>query len=119
MDILSEQMSTGTGEPLVPGGITYSRTPLSSLSESTIKELEAALTEQLRNPDNPTPELNALLKRVAREARDKNIRPEELLVSFKQLWNSLAEPTRPRQADQFERIRENLVTICIKAYYAE
>ena len=69
----------------MPGGITYSRTPLSSLSESTIKELEAALTEQLRKPDNPTPELNALLKRVAREARDKNIRPEELLVSFKQL----------------------------------
>ena len=84
-----------------------------------MRELEAALTAQLRKPDQPTPELNALLKRIAQEAREKNIRPEELLVSFKQLWNSLAEATRPRQADQFERIRENLVTICIKAYYAE
>jgi hypothetical protein len=97
----------------------FSRTPLTSLSESTLKELEAALTELLRKPDRPTPELNALLKRVAREARERNIRPEELLVSFKQLWNSLAESTRARPADQFERIREDLVTICIKAYYAE
>ena len=84
-----------------------------------MKELEAALTDQLRKPDHPTPELNALLKRVAREAREKNIRAEELLVSFKQLWNSLAEATRARPADQFERMRETLVTICIKAYYAE
>jgi hypothetical protein len=84
-----------------------------------MKELEAALTEQLRKPDNPTPELNALLRRVAREAREKNIRPEELLVSFKQLWNSLAEATRARPVDQFERMRETLVTTCIKAYYAE
>lgn len=84
-----------------------------------MKELEAALTEQLRKPDHPTAALNELLKRVAREARERNIRPEELLVSFKQLWNSLAETMRARPADQFERMRENLVTVCIKAYYAE
>jgi hypothetical protein len=84
-----------------------------------MKELRSALAEQLRKPDQPSPELNAILRRVAHEARDKNIRPEELLVIFKQLWNSLAESTRPQSADQFERIRQNLVTLCIKAYYAE
>lgn len=84
-----------------------------------MKELRSALADQLRNPDQPSPELNVLLRRVAHEARDKNIRPEELLVIFKQLWNSLAESTRPQSADQFERIRQNLVTLCIKAYYAE
>ncbi len=84
-----------------------------------MKELQAALTEQLRKPDHPTPELNALLKRIAREARDNNVRPEELLVTFKQLWNSLEDSMRPRTTDQFERIRQDLVTICIKAYYAE
>ncbi|HJQ11252.1 MAG TPA: hypothetical protein VJ840_09500 [Gemmatimonadaceae bacterium] len=92
---------------------------MSALSASVIKELQSALAEQLRKPDRPTPELNSLLKRVAREARDKNIRPEELLVTFKQLWNSIEESMRPRTADQFERIRQDLVTVCIKAYYAE
>jgi hypothetical protein len=84
-----------------------------------MKELQSALAEQLRKPDQVAPELQPLLVRVAREAREKNIRPEELLVSFKRLWNSLAESMRPQSADQFERIRQDLVTVCIKAYYAE
>ncbi|HEX6626465.1 MAG TPA: hypothetical protein VF105_00795 [Gemmatimonadaceae bacterium] len=84
-----------------------------------MKELQSALAEQLRKPDQPVPELNVVLRRVAREAREKNIRPEELLIIFKRLWNSLAESARPQSADQFERIRQDLVTLCIKAYYAE
>ena len=92
---------------------------MSPLSESTIKDLRTALTEQLRKPDEPTPELVALLRKVALEARKQNIPPEELIVSFKQLWNSLAESLRPQSADQSERIRQRLVTLCIQAYYAE
>lgn len=84
-----------------------------------MKELQAALTEQVRRPEAPSPELSLLLKRIAREAREKDIRPEELLVIFKQLWHSLADTMRPQTADQFERVRQNLVTVCIKAYYAE
>ena len=112
-------MSTDIGEFLVSGGASYSGTPVNSLSESVTKELRSALAEQLRKPDQPAPELNELLARVAQEAREKNLKPEELLIIFKQLWNSLAESMRPQSADQFERIRQNLVTICIKAYYAE
>lgn len=93
--------------------------PVSSLSESTIKELRSALTQQLKHPSGPTPELADLIKRVAREAHQKGIRPEELIVVFKQLWNSLAEPMDPRDVDQYERVRQHLVTLCIQAYYAE
>lgn len=77
------------------------------------------MTEQLRRPERPTPELSNLLKKVAAEAREKGIQPEELIVIFKQLWNSLAESMRPQNVDQYERIRQNLVTLCIQAYYAE
>ncbi len=84
-----------------------------------MKELRTALTEQLKRPERPTPELAELLKRIAREAHEKDIRPEELIVMFKQLWNSLAESLRPQNVDQYERIRQNLVTLCIQAYYAE
>lgn len=92
---------------------------MSSLSESTMKELRTALTEQLRRPERPTPELSNLLKRVASEARQNGVKPEQLLVTFKQLWNSLAESMRPQNVDQHERIRQSLVTLCIEAYYAE
>ncbi|HKN37165.1 MAG TPA: hypothetical protein VJX16_28310 [Terriglobales bacterium] len=93
--------------------------PVSQLSQSTIKELRSALTEQMKQPNGPTPELARLLKRVAAEARQNNIRPEELLVIFKQLWNSVAESLRPQNAEQHERVRQNLVTLCIQAYYAD
>ena len=92
---------------------------MSRLSESTIKELQAALTEQLNHPAGPTTELKKLLRKVGAEARQKDIKPEELLVVFKQMWNSLAESARLQNADQHERVRQNLVTLCIQAYYAE
>lgn len=84
-----------------------------------MKELRAALTEQLKRPDGPTPELAILLRKVADEAHEQSIPSEELIVIFKKLWNSLAESLRPQNADQYERIRQQLVTICIQAYYAE
>jgi hypothetical protein len=84
-----------------------------------MKELRTALTEQLKQPDGPTPELAILLRKVAREAHEQSIPPEELIITFKKLWNSLAESLRPQNADQYERIRQRLVTICIQAYYAE
>ena len=84
-----------------------------------MKELRTALTEQLKRPDGPTLELASLLRKVAHEAREKSIPPEELLVVFKQLWNSLAESLRPQNPDQYERVRQRLVTLCIQAYYAE
>ena len=84
-----------------------------------MKELRAALTEQLKQPNGPTPELTKLLKRVGVEARQNNVKPEQLLVIFKQLWNSLAESLRPQNPEQQERVRQTLVTLCIQAYYAE
>ena len=84
-----------------------------------MKELQTALAEQLGRGEAPTPELVEVLTRVAREARERNVRPEELLIALKQLWNSLSETMRPQSTDQFERVRQNLVTLCIKAYYAE
>ena len=92
---------------------------VSSLPEGTIKELRIALAEQLKKPDGPTQELAILLRKVAREAHDHDIKPEELIITFKQLWNSLAESLRPQNADQYELVRQRLVTLCIRAYYAD
>jgi len=97
----------------------FARTAVSPLSERTLQELRHALAEQLKSPDSPTSEVRDLLQRVAREAREQGVRPEELLVTFKQLWNSLAESVRPQLPEQSEQVRQNLVTLCIQAYYAE
>ena len=100
-------------------GELFARAHVSPLSEATISELREALTEQLKHQGSPTPELAKLLRKAGAEAREKRLRPEELLVAFKQLWNSLPESAHPQSTDQRERLRQNLVTLCIQAYYAE
>jgi len=84
-----------------------------------MQELEAALVAQVKEPDRPTQELTRLLKKVGAEARQKNVKPEELIVIFKQLWISVIESMRPQYPDQQEQMRQKLVTLCIQAYYAE
>ena len=84
-----------------------------------MKELRTALIEQLKGPDGPTHELSTLLRLVAQEAHDRDIKPEQLIIILKQLWNSLAESLRPQNADQYELVRQRMVTLCIQAYYAE
>ncbi|HEX3534570.1 MAG TPA: hypothetical protein VHT23_10140 [Gemmatimonadaceae bacterium] len=84
-----------------------------------MKELRTALIEQLKRPDGPTQELSILLRKVGQEAHDKDIKPEQLIIIFKQLWNSLAESLRPQNPDQYDLVRQRLVTLCIQAYYAK
>jgi hypothetical protein len=84
-----------------------------------MKELRTALIEQLKAPDGPTQDLSTLLRLVAQEAHDRDIKPEQLIIILKQLWNSLAESLRPQNADQYELVRQRMVTLCIRAYYAE
>jgi len=82
-------------------------------------ELRTALAEQLERRDGSTGEISTLLRKVAREARDRDIKPEQLIIILKKLWNSLGESLRSQNADQSELLRQRLVTLCIRAYYAE
>ena len=97
----------------------YSRARVNSFSDSTMKKLRAAIVEQLQRPDTPTAEIVDCLKELGRAAHQENIPPEQVLVTFKQLWNDAVESLRPQRADQYERLRQLLVTHCIQAYYAE
>jgi hypothetical protein len=112
-------MSTFWRLPVRKSELLFAPQSLSALPETTMKELRSALIVQLQNPEEPSPELSTLLRKIGREAAEREIRPEQLIIIFKQLWNSLAESLRPQNADQYERTRQRLVTLCIQAYYSE
>ena len=97
----------------------FDSTRVSSFSDSSMKNLRNVVVEQLRQPELPTAEMMTSLANVGREARERNIPPEEVIVNFKQLWSELAQSSRPQYPDQYERLRQRLVTLCIQAYYAE
>jgi hypothetical protein len=84
-----------------------------------MRDLRTVVIEQLERPEVPAPEMITSLGNVAREAREKNIPPEEVIITFKQVWSELAQSSRPQLVDQYERLRQRLVTHCIQAYYAE
>ncbi|HWJ21127.1 MAG TPA: hypothetical protein VNS52_02145 [Gemmatimonadaceae bacterium] len=54
---------------------------------------------------------------VAAEARQRQMRPEELLTAFKALLDAAPEMHDVGGRVAQARLREQLVTLCIKAYY--
>jgi hypothetical protein len=62
--------------------------------------------------------LAAALSRAVAEARERELRAEEVLVSFKALLDDLPGADHPTRRFAAVRFREQLVTRCIQAYYA-
>jgi hypothetical protein len=100
-------------------GKLFARTRVNLFSDSVIEKLRPVVIAQIQKPDEPTPEVIDRLQDIGREARDKNIPPEQVIITFKQLWADIMESAGPRRTDQYERLRQRLVTHCIQAYYAE
>jgi hypothetical protein len=88
-----------------------------SLSEPTLEHLRRAIHERRASPAAGDAALQAALEVVAVEARDRAMRPEELIVALKQVMD---EVRAPRSTSSDERhLREWVVTTCIKAYFSQ
>jgi hypothetical protein len=86
------------------------------LSEPTLGHLRRALAEQRRSPsDASNGELQQALQAVATEARAHALRPEELIVTLKQIMDESSPGRVPTVDDR--RLREWIVTTCIRAYF--
>lgn len=94
--------------------------PARALSRRTVDGLREALLAQWRAPDAPQDELRAALAAAAREARQRSLRPEELIIALKALQGELAEQqaTPVREAVR-RQVHEWMVTACIEAYFGD
>jgi hypothetical protein len=86
-----------------------------ALSEPTLEQLRRAIQERRQSAGPGETSLQAALKVVAAEARERSLRPEELIVALKQVVDE-APGSRASSADE-RRLREWIVTTCIRAYY--
>ncbi len=91
--------------------------PPSRLADETIATLRDALRRYLSNGLTPSP-LQAALQLVGREAREKDILPEQLLITLKDVWNTLPEVRAMNDTAQQVRLLQRVVTMCIKEYYS-
>jgi hypothetical protein len=88
------------------------------LSAETRAQLRAAVLRRLRDPTATDVELKEALERVADEARRADMRVEELIIAFKALWDEIPELQGGGAAGDEARLRERLISMSIRAYYA-
>lgn len=90
-----------------------------ALSEQTLAALRRAVSSHQGRHADSAAAVRLAVDAVVAEARDRQMRAEELILAFKAVYNALPEPiTAAARADQL-RLREQLITACIKAYYGE
>lgn len=89
-----------------------------ALDAQTIRALHEALVNYVDAPAR-SDALRSALNRMAVEAHDKSMLPEQVLVVLKDIWHSL--PGVQAITDPAEQVRllQRVVTMCIKEYYAD
>jgi hypothetical protein len=88
-----------------------------TLSTSTLARLRTIIEQRAAAPGRQDGELRDALLAAAEEARERALRPEELIIALKTLLQDLSI-ARPDWSDiDLLHFREWLVTTSIRAYY--
>lgn len=88
------------------------------LSAATVARLRSVLSRHIEHPDEADPELAVVLRQVVTEARNRQIRAEQLVVSLKHVWDSLPEARHAIDREAQALVKQRLITLCIRTYYA-
>lgn len=89
------------------------------LSEQTVAELRHAVLQLWTAPGAADGQLGRAMDALVREARERALRAEDVLIEVKGLLADLPQLDDPNRRMESARFREHLVTRCIKAYYGK
>ena len=99
--------------------MAFDRTPSRpTLEPETLAALTAALSASVER-GNPADELRELLYSASREAREKGIQAERLLLILKEIWYSLPAVSAAPSSAEEQALLQELISRCIQQYYAE
>lgn len=87
------------------------------LSDETLAVLRNAVLGHLEGRSDPDRGLEQAVAAVVKEARQRAMRPEELIIAFKALYATLPDPPTTAARTEQLKLREQLVTACIRAYF--
>ena len=88
------------------------------LSDGVVAPLRAAIARMAYDPASDDAALRTAVAGVVAEARGREMRPEQLIPLFKALLDSLPEMHGAQSRLEEARLRERLITLCIKSYYS-
>jgi hypothetical protein len=88
------------------------------LSPGAVTTLRDALKQLVGGADNDDALLHDALHTVARDARERGVHAEELLVTLKTMWFEVGgAPNAAHSSSSNHKQLDELVTACIKLYY--
>ena len=87
------------------------------LSAETTAALRDAVVQHLQRGNDGDDSLGRAVSIVVAEARERDMRAEELILAFKNLYDALPEPKSSVARAEQVNLRERLVSACIRAYY--
>jgi hypothetical protein len=93
-----------------------SSAPRPQLSAATIAALETALSRYLARQSDGG--LDDALRALTREAREKQIHAEQLLIVLKDVWFSLPKIRETPTGDPQNALLQQVITQCIREYYS-
>ena len=85
------------------------------LSAHTVELLRQAIQDRRQTPALGDEALRRALEAVAAEARERALRPEELIVTLKQVVDET--PGARLNSGDDRRLREWIISTCIRAYF--
>lgn len=88
--------------------------PLSAPVRASLSDAIASVYRDAAGNDDV---LRQALRLAATEARDRGLRPEELIVAIKALLDDVPGGSYGLSAGDQLRIRDRIVSACIKAYF--
>lgn len=88
-----------------------------ALSAPTTTALREAVVQHLERGSDGDDGLSHAVALLVAEAREHDMRPEELILAFKNLYDALPEPKSAVARAEQAYLRERLVTSCIRVYY--
>jgi hypothetical protein len=86
------------------------------LAQETIEAVSAALAQYIAAPGE-SDALRVSLHRMAAEARERAIVPEQLLVILKDIWFSVPMVRDIENSEDQVGLLQRVVTMCIREYY--
>ena len=86
------------------------------LAEETLATVREALGRSL-DGGAAGDDLRLALRSMAREARDRGLRAEQILVVLKELWGTIPQVRRASGREQQTALLQRAVTLCINEYY--
>lgn len=89
---------------------------LGTLSEEAQGALVDALERYVAQGDDAA--LRPALQRVTREARERRMPPEQLMIAFKALWERMPSVRATSDPRLRARLLERLITASIREYFA-